>query len=97
MGPKRSGKARLNEPGENILPEMATWRDSPNHPIPNSVPNSMNLPNAQTWFRFRCKILLFSLPKIVQSYAATELLGALKLFQNKSKYNQKKRLVVVNH
>ena len=33
----------------------------------------------------------------VQSYAATQLLGAVKLFQNKSKYNQKKRLFVVNH
>ena len=36
MGPKRSGKARLNEPGENILPEMARGRYSPNQPIPNS-------------------------------------------------------------
>ena len=42
-------------------------------------------------------VLLFSQPKIVQSYAATELLGAVKLFQIKSKYNQQKRLVVVNH
>ena len=40
-------------------------------------------------------VLLFSPPKIVQSYAAIELLEAVKLFQNKSKYNQKKRLVVV--
>ena len=38
MGPIRSGKARLNKPGEYILPEMADRGDSPNKKkLPNSV------------------------------------------------------------